>query len=96
MDRELTTTSTEIVSVVADDGDEAEEEEEEKTTEQPTSSAQCHVYLDKLESCLDRHCEEGGKDSTESIIFILISYRSKSTAKKKQKTDMFKYSKCND
>ena len=61
MDRELTTTSTEIVSVVADDRDEAEEEEEEKTTEQPTSSAQCHVYLDKLESCLDRHYEEGKK-----------------------------------
>ena len=70
MDRELTTTSTEIVSVVADDGDEAEEEEEEKTTEQPTSSAQCHVYLDKLESCLDRHYEEGGKDSTEKIRYF--------------------------
>ncbi len=54
MDREFTTTLTETVSVVADDGDKVEEEEEEKTTEHLTSSAQCHVYLDKLESCLDR------------------------------------------
>ena len=70
MDRELTTTSTEIVSVVADDGDEAEEEEEEKTTEQPTSSAQCHVYLDKLESCLDRCYEDWEKDCTEKIRYF--------------------------
>ena len=77
------------MSVVKDDGDEAEEEEEEKTTERPTS-AQCHVYLDKLEAFLDLHDQEGQtRDNIEHIRSFLNAYRTKLFVQKKI-TDMFK------
>ena len=97
VDRELATTDTltdsEIVTVVTDDGDaadeEEEEEEEEKATERPTS-AQCHVYLDKLESFLDLHDHEGQtKDNIDNIRSFLNAFRTKSFVQKKI-TDMFK------
>ncbi len=80
MDRATTSilTDQEIVSVVTDDGNEAEdeeeEEEEEKTTERPTSSVQCHVYLNKLESFLT-YMKKRMKQKTalkESDLFKLL------------------------
>ena len=77
--------------MVTDDGNEAEDEEEEdeeeKTTEKPTSSAQCHVYLDKLESFLDLHDHEGQtKDNIDNIRSFLNAFRTKSFVQKKKKS----------